>query len=103
MDRLAVDPHGARSDLMARLGRGRLRSSLRDALREASPGRLTSYADEQALLSHAVAVLQAQGRGDLAAPLRELAERVEAEQDLDRETFLGEGAVLKGAADALRR
>ena len=99
----AVDPHGARSDLMARLGRGRLRSSLRDALREASPGRLTSYADEQALLSHAVAVLQAQGRGDLAAPLRELAERVEAEQDLDRETFLGEGAVLKGAADALRR
>ncbi|MBL4848951.1 MAG: hypothetical protein JKY65_25795 [Planctomycetes bacterium] len=102
------DPYSTRSDLLARLGRGRLQASLDDAVRGASSNRLQAFEDEAAFLGAAAKALDATGRGALAAPLREQAARALAERDHDRRSVIAADVVKLGgddggALEALRR
>jgi hypothetical protein len=104
----AGDPYGTRTSVMARIGRGRLEAALEDRIREVSPNRLQSYADEAELLLATASALEEAGRQDLAAPLRASAAQAKAEQELDRQTLSGglvnlDESEREGATDALRR
>ena len=98
-----AEPYAGRRDVFARVGRSRIRSSLAEAVRSASPNRLEAYGDELALLDAARHALRTRGRSELARVIESGAERTSRAWVLDRRLIQKDSGVVDTHAGAAGR